>query len=157
MTVVECDVPRHSALGKDLIERADFRDAYRAPLSRSDHSVVEIFFAIFAQRPGWMKLMLIARNKAATLAGLEVPTTSEIMNIKQRLKVTSAPIADFRPPPNRGQHTRASASRANPASRPSASPGGRKLRAEEQPAEQRRANDQNQSGDHLSTGSDNNR
>jgi len=101
--------------------------------------------------------MLIARNKAATLAGLEVPTTSEIMNIKQRLKVTSAPIADFRPPPNRGQHTRASASRANPASRPSASPGGRKLRAEEQPAEQRRANDQDQSGDHLSTGSDNNR
>ena len=28
--------------------------------------------------------MLIARKKAATLAGLEVPTTSEIMNIKQR-------------------------------------------------------------------------
>src|SRR5262252_11191180 len=81
VSVVECDVPRHSALGKDLIERADFRDAYRAPLSRLDHSVVEIFFAIFAQRPGWMKLMLIARKKAATLAGLEVPTTSEIMNI----------------------------------------------------------------------------
>src|SRR5215831_18036159 len=105
MSVVECDVPRHSALGKDLIERADFRDAHRAPLSRSDRSVVEIFFAIFAQRPGWMKLMLIARNKAATLAGLEVPTTSEIMNIKQRLKVTSAPIADFRPPPNRDRST----------------------------------------------------
>jgi len=84
MSVVECDVPRHSALGKDLIERADFRDAHRAPLSRSDRSVVEIFFAIFAQRPGWMKLMLIARNKAAALAGLEVPTTSEIMNMEQR-------------------------------------------------------------------------
>ena len=84
MSVVECDVPRHSALGKDLIERADFRDAYRAPLSRSDRSVVEIFFAIFAHRPGWMKLMLIARNKAAALAGLEVPTTSEIMNTEQR-------------------------------------------------------------------------
>jgi predicted phage terminase large subunit-like protein len=54
MSVVECDVPRHSALGKELIERADFRDAYRAPLSRSERSVVEIFFAIFAQRPGWM-------------------------------------------------------------------------------------------------------
>jgi Protein of unknown function (DUF2867) len=84
VSVVECDVPRHSALGKDLIERADFRDAYRAPLSRSDCSVVEIFFAIFGQRPGWMKLMLIARNKAAALAGLEVPTTSEIMNMEQR-------------------------------------------------------------------------
>jgi hypothetical protein len=26
MSVVECDVPRHSALGKDLIERADFQN-----------------------------------------------------------------------------------------------------------------------------------
>jgi hypothetical protein len=84
MSVVECDVPHHSALGKDLIERADFRDAYRAPLNRSDLSVVEIFFAIFTRRPGWMNLMLIARNKAAALAGLEVPTTSEIMNMEKR-------------------------------------------------------------------------
>ena len=50
MSVVECDVPGDSALGKDLIERADFRDAYRAPLSRSDLSVVEIFFAGFLWR-----------------------------------------------------------------------------------------------------------
>jgi Protein of unknown function (DUF2867) len=84
MGVVECDVPHNSALGKDLIDRADFRDAYRAPLSRSDLSVVEIFFAIFAWRPGWMNLMLIARNKAAALAGLEVPTTAEIINMEKR-------------------------------------------------------------------------
>ena len=84
MSVVECDVPRHSALGKDLIEHADFRDAYCAPLNRSDIGVVEIFFAIFARRPGWMNLMLIARNKAAALAGLEVPTTSEILNMEKR-------------------------------------------------------------------------
>jgi hypothetical protein len=86
MSVVECDVRRHSALGKDLIERADFRDAYRAPLSRLDLSVVEIFFAIFAWRPGWMNLMLIARNKAAALAGLEVPTMSEITNMEKRAR-----------------------------------------------------------------------
>jgi hypothetical protein len=84
LSVVECDVPRHSALGRHLIERADFRDAYRAPLSRSDLGVVEIFFAIFARRPAWMNLMLIARNKAAALAGLEVPTTSEIVNMEKR-------------------------------------------------------------------------
>ena len=83
-SVVDCDVPRHSALGKDLIERADFRDAYGAPLNRSDISVVDIFFAIFARRPGWMNLMLIARNKAAALAGLEVPTTSEILKMEKR-------------------------------------------------------------------------
>ena len=84
MSVVECDVPRQSALGKDLIERADFRDAYRAPLSRSDLDVVDIFFGIFAQRPGWMNLMLVARNKVVGLAGLEVPTTLEIMNMEKR-------------------------------------------------------------------------
>jgi hypothetical protein len=84
MRVVECDVPRHSALGKDLIERADFRDAYRAPLSRQDLGVVDIFFGIFSRRPGWMNLLLIARNKVAALAGLEVPTTSEIVNMEKR-------------------------------------------------------------------------
>jgi hypothetical protein len=31
MSVLECDVPGHSALGKDLIERIDFRDTYRVP------------------------------------------------------------------------------------------------------------------------------
>ena len=51
MSVVECNVPCHSALGKKLIEHADFRNAHRAPLNRSDLSVVEIFFEIFAQRP----------------------------------------------------------------------------------------------------------
>ena len=84
MSVIECDVPCHSALGKDLIERADFRDAFRAPLNRSDLSVVEIFFGIFSQRPGWMNLMLIARNKVAAQAGLEVPSTSEIVNMEKR-------------------------------------------------------------------------
>ena len=80
----ECDVPRHSALGKDLMERADFRDAYCAPPEPLGHTVVEIFFAIFARRPGWMNLMLIARNKAAALAGLQVPTRSEILNMEKR-------------------------------------------------------------------------
>jgi hypothetical protein len=94
MSVVESDVPRHSALGKDLIERADFRDAYRAPLSRSDLDVVDIFFGIFAHRPGWMKLMLIARNKVAGLAGLEVPTTLEIMNMEKRDRYLSARRSD---------------------------------------------------------------
>jgi hypothetical protein len=84
MSVVECDVPYESALGKALIERADFRDAYRAPLRHPEASVIEIFFAIFSHRPAWMNLMLIARNKVAGFAGLETPTTSEILNIEKR-------------------------------------------------------------------------
>ena len=80
MSVVECDVPSESALGKNLIERADFSDAYRAPLRRPEAGVVEIFFAIFAHRPVWMNLLLIARNKVAGFAGLE----REILNIEKR-------------------------------------------------------------------------
>jgi hypothetical protein len=84
MTVVECDVPAGSALGRELIERADFRDAYRVPLHRPDLGMVDIFFGVFAHRPVWMTLMLIARNKAAALAGLETPTTAEIMTLEKR-------------------------------------------------------------------------
>ena len=84
MSVVECDVPAESALGKTLIERADFSDAYSAPLRHPEAGAVEIFFAIFANRPVWMNLLLIARNKVAGFAGLETPTTSEILNIEKR-------------------------------------------------------------------------
>ena len=97
MSVVESDVPRHSALGKDLIERADFRDAYRAPLRRLDLSVVDIFFGIFAHRPDWMNLLLIARNKVAGLAGLEVPTTFEIIEWKGETATLSVTRSDLGP------------------------------------------------------------
>ena len=65
MSVVECDVPFESAPGRALIERADFRDAFRAPLRRPDLGVIDIFLGIFAHRPAWMNLTLIARNKIA--------------------------------------------------------------------------------------------
>ena len=79
MCVVQCDVPLDGAFGADLIDRADYCDAYRAPLLREDLSVVEIFLAIFGHRPAWMNWMLIVRNKAAGFAGLETPSTAEII------------------------------------------------------------------------------
>jgi hypothetical protein len=82
MNVVECDVPSGSMLSPELIERAHFRDSYRAPLSRRELSIVDVFFAIFAHRPLWMKLLLIARNKVASLAGLDAPTASEILHVE---------------------------------------------------------------------------
>ena len=63
MNVVECDVPSGSVLGRELIERAYFRDSYRAPLSRREHGIIDIFFGIFAHHPLWMKLLPIIRNK----------------------------------------------------------------------------------------------
>jgi hypothetical protein len=79
MPVIECDVPSGSALSRDLIASADFRDCYRAPLPRPELGIVEIFFALFGHTPLWMKLLLIVRNAVARLFGLEVPAVSEIM------------------------------------------------------------------------------
>ncbi len=82
MNVVECDVPSSSVLGRELIEGAYFRDAYRAPLSRTELGIVDIFFAIFAHHPLWMKLLLVVRNKVACLAGLDAPAASEILRVE---------------------------------------------------------------------------
>jgi Protein of unknown function (DUF2867) len=84
MSVVECDVPSGSALSRELIERAYFRDSYRAPLSRTELGIVDIFFGIFAHHPLWMKLLLIVRNKIASLAGLDAPTASEIIHVEMK-------------------------------------------------------------------------
>jgi hypothetical protein len=80
MSVVECDVPSSSMLCRELIEGAYFRDSYRAPLNHRELGIVDIFYGIFAHHPLWMKLLLIARNKVASLAGLDAPTTSEILH-----------------------------------------------------------------------------
>jgi hypothetical protein len=89
MNVVECDVPSASLLSRALIDRAYFRDSYRAPLRRSELGIVAIFFAIFAHHPPWMKLLLIVRNRLASLAGLAAPTASELLHvaIKERYAV----------------------------------------------------------------------
>jgi Protein of unknown function (DUF2867) len=82
MNIVECDVPSGSMLGREMIECAYFRDSYRAPLSRRELGIVGIFLGIFAHHPPWMKLLLIVRNKGASLAGLDAPTASEILHVE---------------------------------------------------------------------------
>jgi hypothetical protein len=82
MNVVECDVPSGSMLCRELIERANFRDSYRVPLSHRELGIVDVFFGIFAHHPPWMKLLLIVRNMVASLAGLDAPTASEILHVE---------------------------------------------------------------------------
>jgi hypothetical protein len=82
MSVVECDVPSGIMLSRELIERAYFRDSYRAPLSHRELGIIDIFFGIFAHHPPWVRLLLIVRNKVASLAGLDAPTASEILHVK---------------------------------------------------------------------------
>jgi hypothetical protein len=80
MTVVDCDVPSSSVLDRHLVESAWFRDSYRTRLQRPHAGIVDIFVAIFAHHPWWMKAALIVRNKLAALFGLDVPSVSEIMH-----------------------------------------------------------------------------
>ena len=89
MNVVECEVPSCSMLNGEPMQHAYFRDSYRMPLRRRELGIIDIFFAIFAHHPRWMKLLLIARNKVASLAGLDAPTASEILHaeIKDRYVV----------------------------------------------------------------------
>ena len=84
MHVIECDVPSSSVLSRELIGNAYFHDAYRAPLARPDLAIVDLFFALFGHTPLWMKLLLIVRNAAARLMGLEAPTVAEIMQPEVR-------------------------------------------------------------------------
>jgi hypothetical protein len=84
MHVIECDVPSSSMLNRDLIESSYFHDSYRTPLTRRELGIVDIFFALFGHTPLWMKLLLIVRNAAARLAGLQTPTVAEIMKPEVR-------------------------------------------------------------------------
>jgi hypothetical protein len=84
MRVIECDVPSTSALSRDLIDKCDFHDSCRAPLARPELGIVDIFFALFGHTPLWMKSLLIVRNAAARLVGLEAPTVAEIMKPRMR-------------------------------------------------------------------------
>lgn len=79
MTLAVCDIPDESVLERREIRRGDFRDSYCAPLSNPGANVVDLFHAVFARPPGWMKSLLIVRNSLARRAGLVAPTTSEIL------------------------------------------------------------------------------
>jgi uncharacterized protein DUF2867 len=54
-----------------VVVRTAFPHASRLP---------ELFFAIFGHHPGWVKALLIARNRLAARFGLEVPDDADILH-----------------------------------------------------------------------------
>lgn len=84
MSVSACATPAESLLSTGRVARADFRDAWRAPISQPDLSTSDIYYGIFSHRPAWMNAILIARNAAASVIGLEAPTASEVLTPERR-------------------------------------------------------------------------
>ena len=80
MPVTECEAPSPIQLESRFTEAPYFQDSYRAPLQRPGASMADIFAAIFAHHPAWMKAALIARNRVARFCGLEAPSASEILH-----------------------------------------------------------------------------
>ncbi len=80
MTITECDVPRTSVLDRNVVAAAYFRDAWCAPLARPEISVTDIFSAVFAHHPLWIKGVLIARNRIARGCGLDAPDAHEVFH-----------------------------------------------------------------------------
>jgi len=65
-----------SALSREMIGNAYSTISYRAADARG-LGIVEVFFALFGHTPIWMKLILIVRNAAARVFGLEAPTVTK--------------------------------------------------------------------------------
>jgi hypothetical protein len=84
MRPIECDVPPGSAVGRGQMSAATFRDSWRVPLDQRDAGVVDIYFSIFGHRPGWMKCLLIGRNRIARLFGLETASEAEIQSSERK-------------------------------------------------------------------------
>lgn len=69
-TITVTDIPAGSALRAGL-ERADFWDAYEAPLRDPALTPLEIALKSFGTTPGWVSALMALRNGLVRLVGLK--------------------------------------------------------------------------------------
>lgn len=79
MTVVACNFPADSQMEPERLATADYWDSFRAPLTRTDASVTDLFHAVLSHHPMWLKRVLIARNAVARRFGLEAPVAADVL------------------------------------------------------------------------------
>jgi hypothetical protein len=87
MTVVADAFPRDSVMEPERLASADYWDSFRAPLSRTDASVTDLFHAILGHHPPWMKRVLIMRNAVARRVGLAAPSATDIRGAVPRSSI----------------------------------------------------------------------
>ena len=72
-------MPSLSALSR-IVEAVYYQDSYCAPLLERDLDLPDIFQAIFAHHPTWIKISLIVRNRIVRSFGLDAASDAEIFN-----------------------------------------------------------------------------
>jgi Protein of unknown function (DUF2867) len=77
-------IPSQSLLDADSVKTAYFSDCYKIPLRDQAMPMPAIFFAIFGHHPLWVKALILTRNRAAAIFGLEVPTATSIFKPMQK-------------------------------------------------------------------------
>lgn len=77
-------IPPESVLDKRDVSTAWFSDSYQAKNIRTGMSVVDLFQAIFGHSPGWIKALLLLRNRLAKRAGLIVPPDAAIRSFDRK-------------------------------------------------------------------------
>jgi hypothetical protein len=82
--ISEGPVPAESALNRRDVETAWFSDCYQANLNDPSQSVVDLFEAVLGHHPRWVRLLLIARNRVAGLARLDVPPDATIHRFERK-------------------------------------------------------------------------
>ncbi len=84
MAIEVCKPPLGSAIGHQTIMEAYFCDAYCTDLQHPKASVVDIFFGVFGHNPWWIRRVLMARNRLASLGGLDVPADRDILSPQRK-------------------------------------------------------------------------
>src|SRR5258706_10792993 len=82
--VVECDIPAASCLDPDFVAAAYFRECYRTAMARPTPDVIDVFFAILGHHLAWLKLILGARHRLASWAGLAAPKPADVFKIERK-------------------------------------------------------------------------
>lgn len=91
MTVTACSMPESSEL---FCRKQDcyFTDSFKGPLSQHTHSIHALYYGVFGHMPGWVKTLLLARNKLVGFWGLKGASTEQIAAL------------EFKPPYKVGDH-----------------------------------------------------
>lgn len=81
MTVKACRMPEASVLAQGT-GTYYYTDSYKAPLSRPELSIHELYYGVMGHFPPWVKALMMARNRIVRLWGLQGATDDQLSKME---------------------------------------------------------------------------